>query len=226
MNNPYEPTPEHHFTFGLWTVGNPGPRSVRHRGPRAARPGRDGAPSRRPRCLRRELPRQRPRALRLVADERDDILKRFRRALDETGMKVPMVTTNLFWRPVFKEGAFTANDPRGAPVRGQEGLRGDRARCRARRRRSSSCGVVARGWRPTRPRTSGWPSTATRRRSTSAASTSRPRDLGLRIALEPKPNEPRGDILLPTVGHALAFIGDARMAGDGRARTPSSPTRP
>jgi xylose isomerase len=32
------------------------------------------------------------------------------------------------------------------------------------------------------------------------------RDLGLRFALEPKPNEPRGDILLPTVGHALAFI--------------------
>ena len=28
----------------------------------------------------------------------------------------------------------------------------------------------------------------------------------LRFAVEPKPNEPRGDILLPTVGHALAFI--------------------
>src|SRR6202012_6184087 len=44
--------------------------------------------------------------------ERDEILKRFRRALDATGMHVPMVTTNPFWRPVFKEGAFTANDPR------------------------------------------------------------------------------------------------------------------
>ncbi len=54
---------------------------------------------------------------------------------------------------------------------------------------------------------SGWPSTVTRRRSTSSASTSRARGLRLRIALEPKPNEPRGDILLPTVGHALAFIG-------------------
>src|SRR5207344_271617 len=43
--------------------------------------------------------------------ERESILKRFRRALDDTGMKVPMATTNLFSNPVFKEGAFTANDP-------------------------------------------------------------------------------------------------------------------
>src|SRR5438270_11695219 len=43
--------------------------------------------------------------------EREKIVKRFRRALDETGMKVPMATTNLFSRPVFKAGAFTANDP-------------------------------------------------------------------------------------------------------------------
>ena len=43
--------------------------------------------------------------------ERETLLKRFRTALDESGLKVPMATTNLFWRPVFKEGAFTANDP-------------------------------------------------------------------------------------------------------------------
>ena len=43
--------------------------------------------------------------------ERQIILKRFAQALDETGLKVPMVTTNLFSRPIFKEGAFTANDP-------------------------------------------------------------------------------------------------------------------
>ena len=47
-----------------------------------------------------------------TANERDRVLKRFRRALDATGMHAPMVTTNLFWRPVFKEGAFTANDAR------------------------------------------------------------------------------------------------------------------
>src|SRR5690606_36552475 len=47
-----------------------------------------------------------------TAAERERIAKRFRAALDETGMKVPMATTNLFSRPVFKDGAFTANDPR------------------------------------------------------------------------------------------------------------------
>ena len=46
-----------------------------------------------------------------TAAEREAILKRFRRALDDTGMKVPMATTNLFSNPVFKDGAFTANDP-------------------------------------------------------------------------------------------------------------------
>ena len=67
--------------------------------------------------------------------------------------------------------------------------------------------MAARGWRRRPPRTSDWPWTATRKRSTSCASTFETRGLRLRIALEPKPNEPRGDILLPTVGHALAFIG-------------------
>ena len=46
------------------------------------------------------------------ASEREEILKRFRAALDETGMQVPMATTNLFSHPVFKDGAFTANDPK------------------------------------------------------------------------------------------------------------------
>ena len=117
-----------------------------------------------------------------------------------------MVTTNLFWRPVFKEGAFTANDPRvrrlsvkkaceatelGAEVGaevfvlwgGREGMEAEAAKDvrlaldRYKEAIDLVCEHIA------------------------------TRGLGLRIALEPKPNEPRGDILLPTVGHALAFIG-------------------
>ncbi len=120
-------------------------------------------------------------------------------------MKVPMATTNLFWRPVFKEGAFTANDPAirrlavkktceamelgaelGAEVQvmwgGREGIEADAAKDvrtaldRYKEAVDLCCEHI------------------------------RTKDLGLRIALEPKPNEPRGDILLPTVGHALAFI--------------------
>ena len=140
------------------------------------------------------------------AKDRQDIVKRFRRALDATGMHVPMVTTNLFWRPVFKEGAFTANDPRvrrfavkkaceaielgaelGAEVfvlwGGREGMEAEAAKDvrLALDRYKEAIDLVCE--HVSEPRTH------------------------LRIALEPKPNEPRGDILLPTVGHALAFIG-------------------
>ena len=122
-------------------------------------------------------------------------------------MQVPMATTNLFSRPVFKEGAFTANDPAvrrfaiaktldaielgaelGATIYvmwgGREGVEADAAKdVRAALDRYAEavnicCAhVLDRGY-------------------------------DLRFALEPKPNEPRGDLFLPTVGHALAFIGE------------------
>jgi len=139
--------------------------------------------------------------------ERQTILKRFRHALEETGLKVPMSTTNLFWRPVFKEGAFTANDPDirrfavkktceamdlgaelGAEVHvvwgGREGVEADAAKdVRAALDRYKEAIDLC-------------------------CEHIRTKSLNLRVALEPKPNEPRGDILLPTVGHALAFIGE------------------
>ena len=72
--------------------------------------------------------------------------------------------------------------------------------------RSTSPGAGARAPSPVRPRTCASRSTASRRPSTCSASTSPSRATTIRFAIEPKPNEPRGDILLPTVGHALAFI--------------------
>ena len=138
--------------------------------------------------------------------DRDVVLKRFRHALDETGLKVPMATTNLFWRPVFKEGAFTANNREirrfavrkalaaidlgaelGAEVfvlwGGREGVETDAAKDirtaldRYKEAIDLCCEhILDRGY-------------------------------NVRLALEPKPNEPRGDMFLPTVGHALAFIG-------------------
>jgi xylose isomerase len=141
------------------------------------------------------------------SSDRDVILKRFRAALEQTGLQVPMATTNLFSRPVFKEGAFTANDPAvrrmavakaldaidlgvdlGAKVfvmwGGREGVEADAAKDihgaldRYAEAVNLCCSYVRDG------------------------------GYDLRFALEPKPNEPRGDILLPTVGHALAFINE------------------
>jgi len=130
---------------------------------------------------------------------------RFRAALAETGMRVPMATTNLFTHPVFKDGAFTANDrdvrryalrktirnidlavELGAEVYvawgGREGAESGAAKdVRVALDRYKEAFdllgeyVTAQGY-------------------------------SIRFAIEPKPNEPRGDILLPTVGHALAFI--------------------
>jgi len=137
--------------------------------------------------------------------ERESGLKRLRSALDETGLVVPMVTTNLFFHPVFKEGAFTANDREvrrfalrkvmrnldlaaelGAHTYvfwgGREGAEVDVAKDvraaldRYREALDTLCGYAL------------------------------DRGYDIRFALEPKPNEPRGDIFLPTVGHALAFI--------------------
>jgi xylose isomerase len=207
MTDHLTPRPEHHFTFGLWTVGNPGRDPFGH----DVRPPLDPVDS-----------------VHRLADlgaygvnfhdddlvpfgstpsDREAILKRFRTALDETGMKVPMATTNLFSRPVFKEGAFTANDPdvRRFAVRktldaidlgaelgagvyvmwgGREGVEADAAKDarlaldRFKEAVDLCCEHV------------------------------RERGYDLRIALEPKPNEPRGDMFLPTVGHALAFIAE------------------
>jgi xylose isomerase len=205
--DPYTPAPGHHFTFGLWTVGNPGRDPFGH----DVRPALDPVES------VRRLAELGAYGVNFHDDdlvppgsspaEREAILKRFRRALDETGMKVPMATTNLFSRPVFKEGAFTANEPAvrrfalrktmdaidlgvelGASVYvmwgGREGVEADAAKDvgAALDRYAEAVNLLCQYVRE--------------------------RGYEVRFALEPKPNEPRGDMLLPTVGHALAFIAE------------------
>lgn len=199
------PRPEHRFAFGLWTVGNRG------RDPfgEAVRP-----------------PLEVTDMLKGLADigvwgvsfHDDDLmtfgasevqrraeLDSFKRTLDETGLVCSMATTNLFYHPIFKDGAFTSNDrdvrrfaiqkvmrnldvaaELGAPIYvfwgGREGVETAAAKdtrdalARYAEALDFLAGyVVDKGY-------------------------------SIRFALEPKPNEPRGDIFLPTVGHALAFI--------------------
>ncbi len=201
----YAPTPGDQFTFGLWTVGNPG------RDP-FGEPVRERIP---PTRIVAELARLGAYGVNLhdndlipfgaTAVERDRIVTEFRKALDDHGMKVPMCTTNLFTHPIFKDGALTADDPKvrafalrkvmasmdlgaelGAGVYvfwgGREGAEADAAR-------------DPRVWIP-------------RYRESLDFLCEYSRDQGylFRFALEAKPNEPRGDIYFATTGHMLHFI--------------------
>ena len=207
MSDPYAPQPEDRFTFGLWTVGNTGRDPFGH----DVRPPLDPV-----------------EAVHRLADlgaygvnfhdddlvpygsspgERERILKGFRKALDATGLKVPMATTNLFSRPVFKEGAFTANDPavRRLALRktfdaidlGIELGAGVYVMWGGRE------GVEAEAAKDTRHALDRYAEAVNL-----CCAHAREREYDLRFALEPKPNEPRGDMLLPTVGHALAFLNE------------------
>jgi xylose isomerase len=205
MSNRYHPQKEDRFTFGLWTVGNVG------RDP-FGEPVRDRLS---PVELVHLLAEVGAYGVNLhdndlvpidaSAAERELIVREFKQALAGTGLVVPMATTNLFSDPAFKDGAFTSNDARvrayalqktmqaidlgvelGAGVYvfwgGREGTESDAGKdpveCLKRFREAINflCAYVV--------------------------------DQGydLRFALEAKPNEPRGDIFLPTTGAMLAFI--------------------
>jgi xylose isomerase len=137
--------------------------------------------------------------------EREKVIERFEGTLAETGLKVPMVTTNLFTHPVFKDGGLTSND-RGV-------------RRYALRKVMRNMDLAARLGAHTYVFWGGREGSETEAGKDVRAALDRMREgidllaqysidqgYGLRFALEPKPNEPRGDILLPTLGHALAFI--------------------
>ena len=125
--------------------------------------------------------------------------------MDETGIKVPMATTNLFTHPVFSDGAFTSNDRAVRRFAMRKVMRNLEL--------AAELGAetyVFWGGREGSETDAGKDVRAAFDRYAEAIDTlaqySIDQGYGLRFALEPKPNEPRGDILLPTVGHALAFI--------------------
>ncbi|MFM8783574.1 MAG: xylose isomerase [Phycisphaerales bacterium] len=139
------------------------------------------------------------------AAERDRIVGEFRRALADHGLCVPMATTNLFSHPVFRDGAFTASDPRVRAFAVQKAMRGIELGVEL-----GASTVVFWGGRE------GAETDACRDprdaicwyRECMNALTHWVRGQGwdLRFALEAKPNEPRGDIYLATTGHMLHFI--------------------
>jgi xylose isomerase len=202
---PAQPTPADRFTFGLWTVG-------------WSAKDQFGDPTRAPLDpveAVHELARLGAYGVTFHDDDlippgsdaatRDRLIDRFSAALKETGMVVPMATTNLFTHPVFKDGGFTSNN---RAVR-RYALRKVMRNIDLAAQLGASTYVMW-GGREGSEYDSVKDVRAALDRYREAVDTlaSYVVDHGydLRFALEPKPNEPRGDILLPTVGHALAFI--------------------
>lgn len=137
--------------------------------------------------------------------ERARLIDRFKKALADTGLVVPMMTTNLFTHPIFKDGAFTANDRsiRRYAIRKVMRNLDLAAELGARTYvfwggREGSEIDAAKDVRAALDRY--------REAIDTLAQYVKDQGYGIRFALEPKPNEPRGDIFLPTIGHALAFI--------------------
>src|SRR5512136_1472959 len=205
MTDPYQPKPEDKFTFGLWTVGNI---------------GRDpfGEPVRSP-LSPVEL-------VHLLAEvgaygvnfhdndlvpitattaERDQIVKDFKKALKETGLVVPMATTNLFGDPAFKDGAFTANDPRVRAYALQKTMHAMDLGVEL----GAKIYVFWGGREGTETDASKDPVTAiqrTREAINFLCEYAIHQGYKLKFALEAKANEPRGDMYNATTGHMLAFI--------------------
>jgi xylose isomerase len=201
----YAPRPEHHFTFGLWTVGNVGrdPFGEAVRPPLSPvriveRLGELGAYGVN---LHDEdlVPRD------ASAAERDRIVRDFRSALDRSGVKVPMATTNLFGDPAFRDGAFTSNDRRVRDYALQKTMRamdlGVELGAETYVFWGGREGTETNAAKDARDALR-WFREALNFLCEYAIAQGYP----YRFALEPKPNEPRGDIYLPTIGHALAFI--------------------
>jgi xylose isomerase len=200
----YTPTPEDKFSFGLWTVGWQG-TDVFGPSSRALLDPVDAT---------YKLAELGAAAVTfhdddLVPDDdqRDAVLERFEKALADTGLAVEMVTTNLFGHPVFKEGALTANNREVRRYALSKALRNiDLA---------ASLGAktfVLWGGREGAEHGAAKDVQAALDRYSESLNLlcAYVKDQGydMRFALEPKPNEPRGDILLPTIGHALALISE------------------
>jgi xylose isomerase len=201
----FSPKPEHHFTFGLWTVGNSGRDSwgdaVRpvmsavHIVQKLAELGAYGVNFHDNDLVPASA----------SAAERDRIVGEFKRALADTGMHVPMATTNLFSNPAFKDGAFTSNDARVRALAIQKTMGAIDLGVEL----GAKVYVFWGGREGVENNACKSPQDAIKRYREAINFLSEyvlDQGYDLKFALEAKPNEPRGDIFLPTSGHMLAFL--------------------
>lgn len=203
--NDYQPRPEHKFSFGLWTVGNRG------RDPfgEAVRP-----------------PVPPPQLVQMLGEigawgvnfhdndlvpidaapaERDRIVREFRAALQQSGIVVPMATVNLFFDPVFRDGAFTANDPDVRAYALQKTMRAMDLGAEF----GAKIFVLWGGREGAETDACRRPDEGIKRFREAVnllCEYNIQQQYGYRLALEAKPNEPRAHIYFPTTGHYLALI--------------------
>jgi xylose isomerase len=205
MTGLYQPKPEHKFSFGLWTVGNTG-------GDPFGEPVRDAMS---PVEIVHMLADVGAWGVNLhdndlvpidaTASERDAIVKSFKKALSETGLVVPMATTNLFSDPAFRDGAFTNNDPAVRAYALQKTMRAMDLGAQL----GAQTYVFWGGREGVETDVSKDPAEALkwfREALNFLCEYSIDQGYAYRFALEAKPNEPRGDIYLPTTGAMLGFI--------------------
>jgi len=205
LSDAYTPRPEHHFTFGLWTVGNIGRDPF----------GDPVRPTIEPNRIVQKLGELGAYGVNLhdndlvprdaSASDRDRIVREFKAALAQSGVKVPMATTNLFGDPVFRDGAFTSNDRQVRTYALQKTMRAIDLGVEL----GATTYVFWGGREGVETNAAKDPQEAIkwfRDAINFLSEYVRDQKYDLRFALEPKPNEPRGDIFLPTVGHMLAFI--------------------
>lgn len=201
----FAPTRADRFSFGLWTVGNPG-RDPFGEPVRAVQ-----APAR----IVEKLAECGAWGVNLHDDDlvpfgssaakRDAIVADFKQVLADTGMVVPMATTNLFSQPIFKDGAFSSNDPRVRAFALKKTMDAIDLGVEL----GARCYVFWGGREGSEADACRDPRTAIARMRDALdflCEYVRDRKYELVFALEAKPNEPRSDIYLPTTGHMLHFI--------------------
>ena len=201
----YSPQPEHKFTFGLWTIGSIG------RDPFGG-PVRDVKSPVELVHLLAEVGAWGVNfhdndlvPIDATSAERDRIVRDFKAALAETGLCVPMATTNLFTDPVFKDGAFTSNDPKVRAYALQKTMNAIDLGMEF----GAKIYVFWGGREGTETDAAKDPITSikrTREAMNFLCEYALDQKYALKFALEAKPNEPRGDIYNSTTGHMLAFI--------------------
>ena len=205
MSDPLEPRPEHKFSFGLWTVGNRG-RDPFGDAVRDPLPPEDAV------ALLAEagswgvnLHDNDLVPIDASAGDRDRIVAGFKRACERHGLVVPMATVNLFYDPVFRDGAFTANNAQVRAYAVQKTMRAMDLGAEL----GAGIFVLWGGREGTETDACRRPDEAVRRLREAVnylCEYSIDRKYGFKFALEAKPNEPRGDIYMATTGAYLGFI--------------------